>query len=329
MLPRRLRPFVLLALLAAAAGCGPDAEPPKETMYVAAQQVTLRDRVAAVYNKVGTATNGEALEVLDRQKRFLKVRTPRGEEGWVEQRYLAEAKVFHDMQRLAAESKRLLSQGRASARNDVNMHTEPGRTTPYLYRIAEGEKLEVLKRATAERQNPQYAPGTDKPPTITEDWRLVRDQQGRTGWVLARMIDLEVPLEVAQYAEGQRIVAYFVLNEVEDEGRKVPQFLLALSEPKDGLPYDYDQLRVFTWNTARNRYETAYRERKLGGLLPITVGRESFEKEGTLPTFTIRVAGEGGAPAERKYKLNGVMVRRVLPPGEPPPAVPAGSRRKR
>ncbi len=30
------------------------------------------------------------------------------------------------------------------------------------------------------------------------------------------MIDLDVPLDVAQYAEGQRIVAFFVLDQVED-----------------------------------------------------------------------------------------------------------------
>ena len=47
-----------------------------------------------------------------------------------------------------------------------------------------------------------------------EDWCLVRDSQGRVGWVLSRMVDVDVPLEVAQYAEGQRFVAFFVLNQV-------------------------------------------------------------------------------------------------------------------
>jgi hypothetical protein len=36
------------------------------------------------------------------------------------------------------------------------------------------------------------------------------------------MIDLDVPLDVAQYAEGQRIVAFFVLNQVQDGDKKVP-----------------------------------------------------------------------------------------------------------
>ena len=166
------------------------------------------------------------------------------------------------------------------------------------------------------------APTRTGPPPVIEDWWLVRDSHGRVGWVLARMVDLDVPLDVAQYAEGQRIVAFFVLNEVEDHGeqdgaKKVPQYLMVLTEPKDGLPFDFNQVRVFTWNVKRHRYETAYRER-FEGMLPVTLSKEDFGKEGVLPTFTVRVIDEDGKLSERKYKLNTPIVRRVLAPGEEP-----------
>jgi hypothetical protein len=150
-----------------------------------------------------------------------------------------------------------------------------------------------------------------KPPM--EDWWLVRDSQDHVGWVLGRLVDIDVPLEVAQYAEGQRIVACFVLNEVKDSDKQVPQFLMLLSEPKDGLPFDYNQARVFTWNVKRHRYETAYRER-LNGILPVTISHEDFGKEGDLPTFILRgkdLKNPDGPPTERKYKMNTPMVRRV------------------
>jgi hypothetical protein len=120
---------------------------------------------------------------------------------------------------------------------------------------------------------------------------------------------------VAQYAEGQRIIASFVLNEVADGDKQVPQYLVLMTEPKDGLPFDYNQARVFTWNPKRSHYETAYRERLLGAL-PVRAGKESFGKEGTLPVFTLREKHEDGGVTERKYKLNGVMVRRVAAEGE-------------
>ena len=149
-----------------------------------------------------------------------------------------------------------------------------------------------------------------------EDWWLIRDPDGRVGWVLARMVDMDVPLEIAQYAEGQRTVAFFVLDQVTDGDKKVSQYLVALSEPKDGLPFDFNQVRVFTWNVKRHRYETAYREHNLNGVLPVTVSQENFDKEGMLPVFILRVKDDNGNISERKYKMNSPIVRRVLAPGE-------------
>ena len=94
--------------------------------------------------------------------------------------------------------------------------------------------------------------------------------------------------------------------------------MVALTDTRDGPPFDFNQVRVFTWNGKRHRYETAYRERNLFGFLPITIRTEDFGKEGKLPTFSFRVQDEAGTSAERKYKLNTPIVRRVLAPGEKP-----------
>jgi hypothetical protein len=105
----------------------------------------------------------------------------------------------------------------------------------------------------------------------------------------------------------------------------VPQYLCALTEPHDGSAYDFDQIRVFTWNVRKHRYETAYHEHGLNGVLPITVATEDFGKEGVLPVFVVRVKDNQGNVIERKYKLNTPIVRRVIEPGEKAP--PAGQRR--
>ncbi len=297
-----------------------------EIAYVSAVQANLRDHVAAVYEKAGVVKNGERVEVLDHDRRFVKVRTTTGATGWIEQRYLVGQEIYDQIQKLTADHQKDPIQAQGVTRNDTNLHVEPGRDTEHLYQILSGEKLALLKRGTAEKPGsvappPRSTPGSklqDKQPVpIIEDWWLVRDSNNRVGWVLARMIDLDVPLDVAQYAEGQRIVAFFVLDQVQDGDKKVPQYLTVLTEPKDGLPFDFNQIRVFTWNVKRHRYETAYRER-MQGMLPVTVSQESFDKEGVLPVFVIRVQDDTGKVIERKYKLNTPMVRRVLAPGEEP-----------
>jgi SH3-like domain-containing protein len=299
-----------------------------EVNYVSAPQATLRDQVATMYNRVGAVKNGERVEVLDREKRFSRVRTTTGLEGWIEQRYLVDQPTYDAIQKLTKENLADPVQAAATLRNDSNLHVTPGRDTEHLYQLSAGAKVSVLKRATADKQ-----PGANPPPAKSiaktgaktstpalEDWWLVRDSENRVGWVLARMVDFDVPIDIAQYAEGQRIVAYFVLNQVQDPARegsdkKVSQYLCAVTEPHDGMPYDYDQVRVFTWNIKKHRYETAYREHGLNGVLPIAVTTENFE-EGPLPAFTLRVKDDDGNISLRKYKLNTPMVHRVLAPGE-------------
>src|SRR5580658_3405602 len=295
-----------------------------EIAYVSSPQAILRDRVSAVFSKTGTVKNGDRVQILERERRFVRVRTASGVEGWIEQRYLVPKSVYDGFQKLTQQAQSDPVQATGTTRNDTNIHLDPGRETEHLYLLNQGSKVSILQRATAEKTVPgamakPASPKSDsaKPPTVAmEDWWLIRDADGRVGWVLSRFVDLDVPLEIAQYAEGQRTVAFFVLNQVADGDKKVPQYLVVLSEPKDGLPFDYDQVRVFTWNVRKHRYETAYREHNLNGFLPVTISQETFDKEGTLPVFVLRVKDNDGNVSERKYKMNTPIVRRVLAPGE-------------
>ena len=86
------RPVLAFALagvlLLGLAACNRRGHRVLEVNYVSAVQATLRDQVATAYSPVGTVKNGERVEVLEREKRFSRVRTAAGLEGWIEQRYL-------------------------------------------------------------------------------------------------------------------------------------------------------------------------------------------------------------------------------------------------
>jgi SH3-like domain-containing protein len=332
----RSRACCLLPLLAALAllpGCGRGRTGPKEMAYVSAPQANLRDQLATVYTKTGSVKNGEAVQILTRDRRFARVRTSTGAEGWLEQRYLVTRETYDAFQKLAEQTRNEPVQATGIAHNQTNIHLQPQRDAEHLYQVDQGAKLSVMKRASSPKPLPagqsaaasaakataeKKGQPTDAAPAMPpmEDWWLVRDEPGHVGWVLARMVDVDIPMEIAQYSEGQRTVAAFVLDQVTDGEKKVPQYLVLFSENKDGMPFDYNQIRVFTWNVRRHRYETAYRERNLNGVLPVTLSHENFEKEGDLPVFVVRVKDEAGNVAERKYKLNTPVVRRVLAPGE-------------
>jgi hypothetical protein len=333
------RAFFWLAtgiFLCALGGCKSESSGKADFVYVAVPEAALRDHVATIYSKTGVVHNGERLMVLERMqnRRFVRVRSPRGEEGWLQERYLADQQTFDQFRLMAEQYKDTPVQATATVEHEARVHVVPGRKAASLFPLAQKEKVGLLKRQTINRnavpgapKEPDAEPDTtaDDPasgaePAVWEDWWLVRDSQQRAGWVLGRSLFVDVPDEIGTYAEGQRMIAAFPLDEMDDDGKKVSDYLVAYSEPKDGLPYDYDQVRVFTWNKRKHRYEGAYRERHLAGTLPVSIGRQEFEKEGTLRTFTLRSKDEGGQVREQIYKFNPPIVRKVVAPGQKPAA---------
>jgi SH3-like domain-containing protein len=356
VLPRILPVLLLLVVMSGCNRLRP--KPVKEYVYVIAKETFLRDRVAAVSNRVANVANGQRLEVVERGRRFLKVKTDKGELGWIEEHGVIDQDTYQQFADLAKQHANDPVISTATLRDDLYLHVKPGRQAERFYLLPENDKLQMLVRASVQKATPpQAAPkpvvktdgeksldkGAPAPqPPALEDWWLVRDSQGRVGWMLSRRLDVDVPDTIAGYAEGQRIVGAYQLTTVNDPdsslpNRQVPEYVTVMSPYKDGLPYDFDQLRIFTWNVKRHRYETAYRQRNLQGYLPVKVGMQTFDKIGAVPVFSIKTATDdtitidpatGAArPANLttlNYRLEGVIVRKIepastahLPPQQP------------
>ena len=374
-------------------------------VYVTAKQTFLRDRVAAVAERTATVANGDRLQVLEHSRRYYRVKTEKGEQGWIEEKAVATQTVYDGFQQLREEHKKDPAEASAVVRDEVNMHLKPGRDTERFYRLGAGDKLQLLERATLPKPvsgGPAPAkvakpvvkgakgrgavPGGDAapPPIPMEDWWLVRDAQGRTGWLLSRLMDVDAPESLTKYGEGQRFVAAYVLTTVHDDAvpvegsedqsgdepaksghlkgartkgigakgigegsiSKAPRvtksedvpIYLALLGPitSAGLPYDFDQVRVFTWGLKKHQYETAFRDKNVEGYLPVSIKMEKdpYGKTGAAqvpePTFTYKVLAADAGPVmpdpvtgvvkpgrtlAKTYRLEGNLVRRVAAPG--------------
>jgi hypothetical protein len=340
--------------LAGIAGCNRSSGNESNYAWVSAPEAILRDRVATVYNKTGLVRNGDRVQVLEKmqKKPFVRVRSASGEEGWIQERFLVDQQAFAQLSQLADHFKIAPSQATAVIRTESTLHVSPGRKTDHLYFLKENDKVDLLERQVADRNSTAQTPPKEStndaaagdepadpdakpgPVPVLEDWWLVRDSQRHVGWVRGHALYVDVPIDIAQYAEGQRIVAFFKLNEVDDRGTKVPEYLVLLTENKDGLPYDFDQVRTFVWNTKHHRYEGGYRDHHLFGVLPAEVGSETFPDEGTLRTFVLRFKDDSGTIHEQKFKYKPPRVQRVLAPGEQKatpraPRAPRSKKRRR
>ena len=116
-----------------------------EYMYVSAPETSLRDRVATMYNKIGTVHNGDRVEVLEKQRRFVRVRTDGGQEGWIEERSLVPQDVYDAFQKLAKDGATQPVQAHGTTRAELNMHDTPAREGDHLYLQATGQsRLELF-----------------------------------------------------------------------------------------------------------------------------------------------------------------------------------------
>jgi hypothetical protein len=136
---------------------------------------------------------------------------------------------------------------------------------------------------------------------------------------------MAIPDEVAQYAEGKRIVSYFPLGYVDDDGTKKAIWLWTTASAHE--PYDFDSFRVFIWSLRRHRYETAYIERNLAGYAPVLIrqvdfstGSRAHAASGKFPGFSVCTQKDDGQLHRREFALLGNVVRYA---GETPCQLPA------
>jgi hypothetical protein len=365
----------LAALIVASIGCQNQSSEVLGQAYVAPATLNLRKEVAQKNSTVTVLKHGERVGIVDVRRRFVKVRTDQGVEGWVDSVELLSPAEMDEIRREREKAALLPSEGAATAYEALNIHISPDRRSPAFAQIAEGASVQVLMYKAApkvsaarppslvierppapsrkhrpEREGKHNLPAPPPPPrapinwealsaeridgsesatalraerdqkpiekqvaevnkpVVLEEWSLVKTQANQIGWVLSRNLDMSIPDEVAQYAEGKRITSYFSLGNVNDQEKGLKHNWL-WTTASGILPYDFDSWRVFLWNDRRHRYETAYRQRDIEGYFPVHVNANGSNPAGA--TFELITKDDDGKPRVRTYLFDGVRVHLV------------------
>lgn len=359
--------IVLLGLLILT-GCKPETplDPAIGEAFAGPASLPIRKDVSQQSPVVATLNHGERLEILQRRRRLVKVRTARKIEGWTDERLLLSPEEVDGLRKLNEQSKSAPSLGVVTGYETLNVHTEPDRQSPSFLQITAGEKVDLIGRRVTPRTSPAApkpppapkegkkkkkakdskkdkqippppapappklpadwrelsklraaepapaAPAAPPPPVPRDDWSLVRNKAGESGWVLTRRLTMAIPDEVAQYAEGRRISSYLPLGETRD-GELVKQSWVWTTVERGLEPHDFDSFRVFVWSLRRHRYETAHIERNIKGFFPVLThpvpAPKAFGGAGKVPGFSIVLEKSDGVRYRRSYAFVGNLVR--------------------
>jgi len=295
-----------------------------EEVFAAERRVTLWSSMATVREPLATLGYGERLEVVSRLGDNLEVRTGQGLVGWVDARQLLDAALWNRVAKLNEQARAMPAQAFGHTKVVSNLRIEAGREGQRIIQLGRYVPLDVLARKVVEVPVDAKAEDSEEETSAKkEDWMLVRaqvkDLGELSGWMLGRFIELDMPSPLPDYATsaGMHVVGWFELDRVPDtEGTMRPQYLVVGQRSGEGQPCDFTLLRVYTWSARRRRYETAFIESNVCGMLPVRV--EQPEHPGGDATFTFAAAGDNGdEPLE--YRMHQTLVRRVRS-GEKPHA---------
>ncbi|HJT89409.1 MAG TPA: hypothetical protein VJ732_16185, partial [Bryobacteraceae bacterium] len=126
--------------------------------YVGPATLKIRSDIPLESPVVATVKHGDRLELLQRRRRFFRVRTPSGAEGWTHERQLLSSADMQKLTDLTKSAARMPVQGQASTFGDLNVHTQPSRQSPSFIQVRENEKVDVLIHVVAPRTEMQRAP---------------------------------------------------------------------------------------------------------------------------------------------------------------------------
>lgn len=287
---------------------------PLEEAYIGGQGATVWNSTAQIRSAIANLAYGQPVQIYERDEDNVLVSTPKGVRGWVSSVSLMDPDLWRRIALLAETTKSMPVQAVGHTRARANIHTRPGRDSPVILEAPGDSPVIVLQHAgvASQKQPPEANAGS---PSNREDWWLVRanvkDTGNVSGWVLGRLVALDLPEPLPEYqsSEAITIVAWFEINRAKDlsSGGYRPEYLVAGTRDPEGA-CDFNLARVYTWSSKRNRYETAFLDSHLCGRLPLEVTPANIP--GGDAYFRFQNRGAHGLE-DRTYLMKLTTVRRT------------------
>lgn len=273
--------------------------------YVVSDSIEVWDTPAEIRQQVATLKCGEQVQALGRFRDWTHVRTMGGQGGWVNTNALMNAETHQAEERLGEQISDMSAQARGHANDVDNIHIAPSRDGAVVAEVNPSQTLGIFGRRMVRRSDINRVSTSLPVPSHNplEAWYLVQEGS-HTGWILGHRVQLDIPKSISAYSQDTNLVAWLVLDTTDDNGRRMPQYLVADRVGTETC--DFTDIRVLTWWQKKQTYAIAYKETELQGYFPILVTHE-----GSVPQFRLRLIDDAGSKYQGFYGLFDTMTRHL------------------
>lgn len=272
------------------------------TEYVVPDSLGVWDTPAEIRNQIATLQSGDEVQALGHFRDWTHVDMQNGQNGWVSDDGLINQQTYQAEVGLRDKMADMPAQACGHPVDVDNVHIQPSRQATVVAVVDPQQTLGIFGRRMVRRT---YAgiPTDNMPasPGPLEAWYLVQ-VGSHAGWILGHRVQLDFPKGLAAYAQDTNLVAWVVLDTVDDGGHKIPQYVVA---DRAGMETcDFTDIRVLTWWKRKQTYAVAYKAGGLQGYFPILVTHQ-----GTVPFFRLRLVNDNGAKCQTVYGLYDTITR--------------------
>ena len=142
-----LRRFTLSPLFIILISCGPSGHRDRVLgeAFVGPASLNLRKEITPKSATVATVHFGEKVQIIGTKRKFVKVRTRDGAEGWTDEYVLLGQGDVDQIKAQSTAARSYPSQGIATTFETMNVRAQPNRFSPSYIQLKEGDRFDVLE----------------------------------------------------------------------------------------------------------------------------------------------------------------------------------------
>jgi len=244
-------------------------------VYVKSASATVYKRPDIFSETLSTLTFGSKVQGLNEKYRYgvpidwRKVLLSSGEEGYIEQKYLADGAFMGRIGQLLDTISSMEPQGEGELKQKARLYIEPSDSSPLIDIVNPLSHVIIYKKVSSPTGEGNIATA-DK--SGVKKWYLVKTDKGLAGYIPTKNVRLTPPDEISVYTSVRNAVAWqkIPVERGEGEGRDYVVSYLGTKAPEGA---DFDRIEVYRYDAQSKRYATVLAKSGLYGLLPLSVAK--------------------------------------------------------